>query len=209
HAWTEVWLPGEGWVRVDGVAAVAPDRVAIGSGRWSAAGHTAVERVLRLGWLRRTALLWDAVNTRWHAWIVGYGPELQRQLLGALGVRNLERAQRWSLLLGLTIVATVLVLLGLRLLAGWRERRRTTIDPAARLFAAFARRLARLDVAPRAPGETPAAYAARAAIALPPAAADIGAIVTAYQRARYEPDPGNAALAELQRRVGAFRPRRA
>ena len=27
HAWTEVWLEGEGWVRVDPTAAVAPDRI--------------------------------------------------------------------------------------------------------------------------------------------------------------------------------------
>ena len=30
HAWTEVWLADEGWVRVDAVAAVAPERVALG-----------------------------------------------------------------------------------------------------------------------------------------------------------------------------------
>jgi hypothetical protein len=209
HAWTEVWLEDQGWVRVDGVAAVAPDRVAIGSGRWSGAGRTAVDRVLNLGWLRRTALLWDAVNTRWHAWVVGYGPELQRALLDSLGIRNLERTERWTLLLCLAVIATIGVLLALRLYAGWRERRRRPIDPAARVFATFARRLARLDVAPRAPGEPPAAYAARAAKTLPPAAADIGAIVAAYLRARYEPDPELAALADLRQRVTAFRPQRA
>jgi transglutaminase-like putative cysteine protease len=208
HAWTEVWLKDEGWIRVDGVAAVAPERVAIGSGRWSGAGRTAVDRVLNLGWLRRTALLWDAVNTRWHAWVVGYGPELQRALLDSLGIRSLERTQRWALLLGLAVIATLGVLLALRLYAAWRERRPRPIDPPALLFAAFARRLVRVDVAPRAPGEPPTAYAARAAQALPPAAADIGAIVAAYLRARYEPDPNLAALAELRQRVTAFRPRR-
>jgi transglutaminase-like putative cysteine protease len=209
HAWTEVWLKDEGWVRVDGVAAVAPDRVAIGSGRWSGSGRTAVDRVLNLGWLRRTALLWDAVNTRWHAWVVGYGPELQRALLDSFGIRNLERTERWTLLLCLAVIATIGVLLALRLYAGWRERRRQPIDPAARVFATFARQLARYDVAPRAPGEPPAAYAARAAKTLPPAAAEIGAILAAYLRARYEPDPELAALAELRQRVSAFRPRRA
>jgi hypothetical protein len=101
------------------------------------------------------------------------------------------------------------VLLALRLYSGWRERRRRPIDPPARVFATFTRRLARLDVAPRAPGEPPAAYAARAAKTVPPAAADIGAIVAAYLRARYEPDPELAALAELRERVSAFRPQRA
>ena len=196
-------------MRVDGVAAVAPERVAIGSGRWSGAARTAVDRVLNLGWLKRTALAWDAVNTRWHAWVVGYGPELQRALLDSFGVRNLERTERWTLLLSLAVIATVGVLLALRLYAAWREQGRRPIDPAARAFATFARQLARLDVAPRAPGEPPAAYAARAAKTLPPAAADIGAIVAAYLRARYEPDPELVALAELRQRVSVFRPQRA
>ena len=148
-------------------------------------------------------------NTRWHAWVVGYSPELQRALLDSFGVRNLERTERWTLLLSLAVVGTIGVLLALRLYSGWRERRRRPIDPAARAFATFARQLARLDVAPRALGEPPAAYAARAARTLPPAAADIGAIVTAYLHARYEPDPELAALAELKRRVSAFRPQRA
>ena len=30
HAWAEVWLDGQGWVRVDPTAAVAPDRIELG-----------------------------------------------------------------------------------------------------------------------------------------------------------------------------------
>ena len=31
HAWTEVWLDGLGWHRVDPTAAVAPERIEIGA----------------------------------------------------------------------------------------------------------------------------------------------------------------------------------
>ncbi len=31
HAWTEVWMPGQGWLRIDPTAAVAPQRVQRGS----------------------------------------------------------------------------------------------------------------------------------------------------------------------------------
>jgi transglutaminase-like putative cysteine protease len=206
HAWTEAWLADRGWVRVDGVAAVAPERVAIGSNGWSGASRTAVDRVLKLGWLRRTALLWDAVNTRWRTWVIGYGPELQRTLLDSFGVRSLARTERWTLLLSLAVAATIGVLLLLRLYAAWRQRRRRAGDPAAVLFAAFGRKLTRFAVAPCTPSEGPRAYAARATATVPGSAADIEAITATYLRARYEPDPELAALAELRARIAAFRP---
>ena len=52
-------------------------------------------------------------TTGWQAWIVGYGPELQRSLLESLGFTNLRRVQRSAVLLGLAVVATVTLLIGL------------------------------------------------------------------------------------------------
>jgi len=206
HAWTEAWLPDRGWVRVDGVAAVAPERVAIGSSGWSQSPATNQIRTLRSSWLRRTALFFDAVNVRWHAWVVGYGPDLQRALLESLGIRNLRRAERGAVLLGLAVALTVGVLLALQLHFAWRRRRRPRRDAAAEQFSAFTARLAKLAVTPRAPSEAPEAYAARAASALPEAAEEIAGIVGTYLRARYEPDPERHALDELRARVAAFRP---
>jgi len=206
HAWTEVWLEDRGWIRVDAVAAVAPERVAIGSGRWSEARDTIAGAVLRNSWLRQTALLWDAVNTRWHAWVVGYGPELQRALLESLGITDLRRAERWAVLLGLTVAGSVGLLLALHLYLAWRQRRRAQVDPAARYFAAFVRHLTRLRVPPRAPGEGPQAYAVRASAVLPQAGAAISTIAALYLKARYEPDPERTALTELRACVAAFRP---
>jgi protein-glutamine gamma-glutamyltransferase len=209
HAWTEVWLEDEGWVRVDGVSAVAPERVALGFGRSTAAASTAMQAAFRTEWGRKAALFWDAVDTRWQAWIVGYGPELQRALLGALGFDNLRRTQRWTVLLGLTVAATVGVLFGLSLYLSWRQRRRASIDAAALCFAAFMRSLQRLAVPARAPSEGPRAYAERAAMALPQAATRIRGVIELYLRARYEPDADGAALAALEAEVSAFRAARA
>jgi transglutaminase-like putative cysteine protease len=209
HAWTEVWLEDEGWVRVDAVAAVAPERVALGFDGFGSGGATAVAAALRARWTRPVALLWDAVNTRWQAWIIGYGPELQRTLLESLGFENLRRRQRAAVLLGLAISATLALLIGLSLYLSWRQRQRAAVDAAARCFAAFAAKLTRLDVTARAPAEGPRAYADRAADALPHAAARIRAIVDLYLRARYEPDAGGAVLTELAAAVAAFRRARA
>ena len=205
HAWTEVWLEDEGWIRVDGVAAVAPERVALGYDGFGSGGVTAAAAALRARWSRPIALLWDAVNTRWQAWIIGYGPELQRSLLESLGFTSLRRAQRSAVLLGLAVVATLTLLIGLSAYLSWRHRQRAGVDAAALCFARFGRQLRRLDVPARAPSEGPRAYAERAATALPHAAAPIRAVADLYLRARYEPDADGTALAALVAAVAAFR----
>ncbi len=204
HAWTEVWLEDEGWVRVDGVAAVAPERVALGFGG-SSAGADPAAAALRSAMRRRSALMWDALNTRWQAWVIGYGPELQRALLESLGFDNLRRVQRSALLLVFAVAATVALLFGLSVYLSWRQRQRAPVDSAARCFAAFARHLKRLEVPLRAPSEGPRAYAERASRALPSLADEIRAIVDLYVRARYEPDSDGTALARLEAEVAAFR----
>jgi protein-glutamine gamma-glutamyltransferase len=206
HAWTEVWLADAGWVRVDAVAAVAPERVALG---FDGVAGEAAAAALRTGWGRQAVFFWDAVETRWQAWIIGYGPELQRALLESLGFDNLRRAQRSAVLLGLAVTTTVALLLGLSLYLSWRRRRRTAIDAAALCFASFVRQLQRHEVQTRAPSEGPRAYAERAADALPHAAARIRGVAELYLRARYEPDADGAALAALAAEVAAFRSARA
>jgi transglutaminase-like putative cysteine protease len=205
HAWTEAWFEDEGWVRVDGVAAVAPERVALGFDGLRSGGATAAAAALRGRWSRPIALLWDAVNTRWQAWIVGYGPQLQRSLLESLGFTNLRRTQRSAVLLGLAVVATMALLIALRAYLSWRHRQRAGVDAAALCFARFVRHLARLDVPARAPAEGPRTYADRAADALPQAAARIHAVADLYLRARYEPDADGTALTALAAAVAGFR----
>jgi transglutaminase-like putative cysteine protease len=210
HAWTEVWLADDGWVRVDPVTAVAPERVALGSWRSALDGDRVPGTAIgRIEWVRRALLAWDAASTYWNDWVVGYGPELQRALLESLGLEGGRRSERWGKLLALSVGATLAASLALSLYLAWRQRRRTTVDAAARSFAVFARRLARLAVPPPATGEAPLAYAARAQSGAPHAAAEIATIVAAYLRARYEPDVGRTALAELQTHVARFRPARA
>jgi transglutaminase-like putative cysteine protease len=207
HAWTEVWLADRGWVRVDPVSAVAPDRVALGSWRSALAGQRVPGSALgRIEWVRRAFLAWDAAATFWNDWVIGYGPELQRALLDMLGFDGAPRAERWSKLLLLCVGATLAGSLLVSLQLAWRRRHRTTVDAAAREFATFTKRLAKLQVAPRAPSEGPIAYGARAQSRAPQAAAEIRAIVAAYLRARYECDADSSALTELRARVASFRP---
>jgi transglutaminase-like putative cysteine protease len=201
HAWTEVWLGDRGWVRVDPVSAVAPERIALGSMRSSAREALGTTALSRLPWMRQALLLWDAVNVRWNEWVIGYGPQLQRSLLQYLG---LERPG-WRSLLTLAAIATAALLVALTLYLGWTSHRHRRGDRAARCFARFTRALEAAHVRPQLLGEGPHAYALHAAAVLPRAAGEITSIVGRYLAARYEPDADGSALADLERRVGQFR----
>ncbi len=203
HAWTEVWTPEEGWIRVDPISAVAPERIAFGSTRTTTQSQTnIVTRIGRMAWLRQAALAWDAVNMVWNDWVIGYGPRLQRTLLEWLGFER----PRWRELMLMTVVTLSVLMGALTLFLGLRIRSSHHRDPAARRFAQFCRKLARLSVEPIRAGETPSAYAERAEAALPANANAIRAITSAYLAARYEPDPSGGALVELESLVKAFNP---
>jgi transglutaminase-like putative cysteine protease/uncharacterized protein (DUF58 family) len=83
HAWTEVWLPDQGWVRVDPTAAVAPARVSAGL-LTALTRPTASAPPVPTG-LDRAALRLDALQTRWNTWVAGYDGDRQRDLLAAVG----------------------------------------------------------------------------------------------------------------------------
>ena len=210
HAWTEVWLEDDGWVRVDPVTTVSPGRVSQSAWRTSFGDRsgTAGGASVRVPWLSDARLLLDAGYFYWNGWVMGYGPEMQSALLGRLGLGGAPGGRASTLLL-LVVAATITASIVLSLYLAWLYRRKPGADAAARQFAAFARRLARLRVLPGSRSEGPRAYAARARRLLPHAAGDIEAIVTLYLRARYEPDIDRAALAELRARVAAFAPARA
>jgi protein-glutamine gamma-glutamyltransferase len=205
HAWTEVWLEERGWVRVDPVAAVAPGRVSLNAWRTAVDDAALAEAFGQRAAFRGITLALDAVYYYWNGWVLGYGPELQRALLDTLGLPSAS-SERTPMLMLLAVGVVVSASFVLSVYLAWRYRRRPPTDAAARCFAAFCARLARARVPPRGPSEGPVAYAARAARALPQAAGDIEAIAAAYVRARYEPDLGSTALAELRARVARFQP---
>ncbi|MDZ7643944.1 MAG: DUF3488 and transglutaminase-like domain-containing protein [Woeseiaceae bacterium] len=194
HAWTEVWLAGRGWVRVDPTAAVAPERIEAGM---SGAMFNGVGASWGLSapalWLHRLTLTWDAINAKWNEWILGYGPDNQDRFMDWLGMDD----PSWRKML-LTLLAVLMALIvGVSLLLAWRYRppRR---DAAARLYRQFVRKT---GLPPRR-GETPLRYAARLDESRGDGADDLTRL---YLAARYGPaDP--RALERLRNAVHAYRP---
>lgn len=198
HAWTEVWLEGVGWWRVDPTAAVAPERIDDGmsasmfGGAAAAWGLTAPSALLH-----KLSLSWDALNARWNDWVLGYGPENQDRFMQWLGMQKPSWQKMMFALLGLVIGMIVLISL---LLA--RRYRAPRPDRAALLYRRFVRKC---GLALHT-GETPVAFAKRAQASAVLADNAIDAITADYLVARYgSPDP--AALLRLERRLRQLDPR--
>jgi len=193
HAWTEVWLAGRGWTRIDPTAAVAPERISRGiSGvLFSDLGASWGFNAPSL-FLHRLSLTWDALNAKWNDWILGYGPEKQNRFMEWLGMDDPDWRQ--MILTLLAIVVAIVLAISLLLMLRYRPPRK---DEAAILYAKFASLAG--DVP--AVGETPQAYAAR----LQSQGNRVGGVadeVTAqYLDTRYGP-PDPLALQKLKELVG-------
>lgn len=197
HAWVEVWLAGRGWVRVDPTTAVSPARAEEGLGGSVSAGEP-VPMMARpeRSWLKTARLRLDALDTAWNRWVLAYGPELQKRLLGRFGLGEWPRM--------VMALAVALAAAGGGVTAWVLVRRRPRRDAAAAAFERLERKLARAGLR-RAPGEGPRDFGGRAADAFPGQREDLLAIRDAYLRLRYEGAAGAGEAARLRRRVARLR----
>ncbi|HEY4645340.1 MAG TPA: DUF3488 and transglutaminase-like domain-containing protein [Steroidobacteraceae bacterium] len=201
HAWSEVWLRGRGWSRVDPTAAVAPERIERGVMDAVAANEPVADRLMRqYAWLRNLRFAWDAANTLWRERVLEFNTRSQERLLEWFGISHPD----WRTL-GMLLaagIALALALLGIQLA---RELRFHRLDPAQRSYERFCRRMERHGLLRRA-FEGPLDFASRVRSSRPDLAAEIDAITRLYLDLRYGEVASSAALAELVRRVRAFRP---
>lgn len=148
HAWTEIWLAGRGWVRVDPTSAVAPGRTGSLERLRPTPGAmaAALQAVNPQVWLELRAS-WEALNNRWNQWVLNYNQSTQLDLLKDIGFDAPSWQDLGYVLLGL-IVASSLV--G----AGWTLWDRHRQDPWLRLLERAGHKL-RAAGWPVAPGSPP------------------------------------------------------
>jgi protein-glutamine gamma-glutamyltransferase len=202
HAWTEVWLDGQGWVRIDPTAVVAPGRLTEELDDLLPAEATGHRRLLDSAWIRNTVQAWQGLNAWWQDQFIGFNFARQLGLLGRLGIRNHD-LQALALLLAAG-AGTWLALIA------WGLRPRAqlaTDDGLSRSWRALERKLRRL-APPRAAYECPTDYAARVGRAHPELSATLAALARRYARLRYGPAPGAAQLEQFRRAVRLLHLRR-
>jgi transglutaminase-like putative cysteine protease len=201
HAWSEVWIDGRGWLRVDPTAAVAPERIERGLIGAVGEDEPVPGRLREASALwAQVELKWDTVNDFWNQRILRFDADSQLDLLERLGVKEPD----WRALgLGLTAsLAAFFVALSIYL--GWKFRRPER-DWPARLHQLAANRLRKRGLVPGI-AEGPVAFLDRAAEACPDLARQLRDIRGIYAALRYGPQPTATDLQRLKFLVNGLRP---
>ncbi|MFN9620470.1 MAG: DUF3488 and DUF4129 domain-containing transglutaminase family protein [Synechococcaceae cyanobacterium] len=182
HAWSEVWLPGEGWRSVDPSrwvpAPLEEEGPRNGTLRWLEQQWWGLD----LGWTR----LWSGFDAREQEALLQRLLGDRREWLGALVLVGLAG--------GLGAALAGLAALQRRSLRGdaWRRELDRALAP-----------LARRGLAPL-PGETLPRFAARLEGPWPELAEELRGLIALYQRHRFAP-PGAATTGDLAAANGAGR----
>ena len=206
HAWSEVWLRGEGWVRIDPTAAVAPERIEYPiDAELSARSDRIVFGNGDSGWIRGLLrnVQWaaDTLEFGWYRWVLSFTPNRQRDLLASLGLDRLGRYAP-ALMLGIGLSAFMaLLILSPR---GMRHRG----DRLARDWRRFRDKLRRAGLGvPEWQG--PEQLGKRAARRWPALGPEFDRITRLYVRLRYGPPPTSVEhrtlRRQLHRRIRALR----
>ena len=213
HAWTEVWLQGSGWERVDPTAAVSPDRIEWGlehameeEGSFLASVPLSPLRFRKIPLLNLLRLRYDALTYRWQSWVVGFNSEQQLDLLhnyfGELTSRKFA-----ALLLGSWVVVLIPVAFSLLY-----KRNTHQVSRLDRYYLKFCEQMSHLGLDRRA-GETPGQFAQRSIAALPAFSEQLEQIARLYNELAYSRDASSEqltvqALDEFVSAVKAFKPDR-
>ncbi|WP_372971274.1 transglutaminaseTgpA domain-containing protein [Marinobacter sp.] len=200
HAWVEAWLPGEGWVRMDPTAAIAPQRIESGlrdamaeEGSFLEEDWTSPQRYGDMAMLQWASLQLDRMNYHWQRWVVGYQGQSQMDLMsrlpGGIGLRELGYITAG-------LIGAALLLAGL--ITAWQYRRGESRDPFSRIVTRWHRLCDRAGV-PVRHGETPSQLASRLSRAKPAAAGTATAFARMINRHYYGQDSGAGNRRELEK----------
>jgi transglutaminase-like putative cysteine protease len=199
HAWAEVWIQGEGWLRVDPTSAVSPARIEVGVAAAVPQGDPLPLSVRGdLRFLKRLRFALDAVTNTWNQWVLGYTPDRQLRLMQRVGLGK-PSWQTLTVVL-MCVAGAVLLALAATIL---RRLRGAALDPAQRAYRRFCRKLARTGLT-RAPAEGPHTFAQRVIEQRPGDAPRVLAITDLYVGLRYG-TAGERELRALRSLVSAFR----
>lgn len=192
HAWAEVWLTEQGWVRIDPTATVAPERVEMGLAQaiekseslQSDAGEqekTPLAMALKTRQhpaLRSALLRWDRLEYRWNRTVISYNQTKQQSLLSGMAKQPLNKAKMSIMLIISLMVMGAVVGLMMYL------KHKPKLNQTQRLYADLIKILKPYQLAPHR-SETALDFALRAGLRLPQQKETLVAIARSYNYLRY------------------------
>ncbi len=203
HAWTEVWLESEGWLRIDPTSVIDPSRIEAYDDlqRFSSTQNDALfnpdTRWLIQAWLQ-SQRRWDAVNHLWNQWVLGFDDKKQQQLLQRFGIDNRDIGSIIKLMLG-----AIFSLLGLLALYLYYQQRKNN-DPLQQAYQNLCLKLAKHNV-DNANWIGPQQRCKQAMQSLPAQQQVIAALFEQYIQLRYAGNHGKADQRRFIQAVKRFR----
>tara|TARA_R110002072_G_scaffold378_5_gene2523 strand:+ start:30888 stop:33041 length:2154 start_codon:yes stop_codon:yes gene_type:complete len=115
HAWTEVWLPEQGWQRIDPTAAVDPERVESGFSNNLmqeyadlSSGLFSLQPLRTMQWYKQLKMQIEAIDYHWTRWVIGYTGQKQSRVMAQL-LANLKAGKNAFYLLVVLVLIVLVV----------------------------------------------------------------------------------------------------
>ena len=193
HAWSEIWLPGRGWVGVDPTAWVVPERV-----RRPLADSLSPADQQRLSrptaaWFEAAAAQWRGLDYRWQLLVMDFDRQRQLDLLGDSRWQGLKALGAMALALGLGLLPLVWTLRPQN--ADSDQGRRQLL----RLLNTLKKRGHHLG-----PGESLDRFCHRIAAAEPQLASGLAELCHRYSQWRFDPAADGQLLQDLLETIRAL-----
>jgi transglutaminase-like putative cysteine protease len=189
HAWTEVWLKGKGWIRVDPTAMVAPQRIEQNlEAAMQEEGSFLEGKILSLNkvkWLNSLRIYLDSAQYSWRRFVLGYDSGTQQNFLkGLFGELSIQKTM---LIVGGFFVGIILLWVAFLGLA----KKRTNEAMEHQLYRRFCELLEKKGIK-RERSQTPESFGNTAILHLPDFAEQINAFTQSYSALCYNPASMNA-----------------
>jgi len=199
HAWAEVWITNQGWVRVDPTSAVAPQRIeqSLSNALTADEQRELQQGLWQWGPLRQFANRIDAASYLWHRYVVSYDNSTQKGFFS----RFLGGEAPWRIA-AFVCAAMIVLILTFFVLPLYIKRKNT--PPDIKLLFTFEKKCRVLAMS-RAPSQSPAAFAQHVAKQYPRYHKPLMHIAALFESRLYAPS-NTTALAELKVAIHAFKP---
>jgi len=209
HAWTEVFLGGGGWVRLDPTTAVAPERISMGLAESLVADELpdflSQRRLGRVGlYWEKVKFMWDSINLRWNAWFMEFSRIEQMGLWMRLWL-TVQFHTTQIILVGSGLIGILATMVLYRMRRGHSELGK---DPVAAGYRSFCRKLERAGIR-REAFQGPRDFAQQVSVMRSDLKNQVDGIIQRYIDLRYAKNGDQNGARLFVKQVKKFRPARA